>query len=336
IKEERLTISVGSSRLGGKIIELKQISKAFDQKIILKDFNYFIMKNDRIGIIGPNGSGKSTLLNIISGSLLPDRGLVDKGETVRIGLYSQEIQQPDGDLRVIEYIRETAEYLLDAQGNQISAAQMLENFLFSPSLQWTEIKKLSGGEQRRLALLKVLMDSPNILLLDEPTNDLDIETLAVLEDYLENFKGAVLSVSHDRYFLDRIAEKIFSFEGNGKVGQYFGNYSDYREMIDQDALEVQKKSEEGKPDPNQKKRRDKPLKLSFNEQKELENVLPAIAELEEKISAIDKKIDEAFSDHIQLQQLLLEKNSLEQQLQDRMDRWIYLSEMSDNIEKSNQ
>jgi ATP-binding cassette subfamily F protein uup len=223
LPEEKLEISVGGSRLGRKIIELYGISKSFGERKLIKDFSYILLRDDRVGIIGPNGIGKSTLVNIISGKLEPDTGTVDTGETVKIGVFSQETYHIDDNLRVIEYIREGAEYLTTAQGEKITASQMLEKFLFPPHEQWTLIGKLSGGEKRRLYLLRVLMESPNILLLDEPTNDLDIETLTILEDYLEEFPGAVITVSHDRYFLDRVVNKIFSFEENGEIVQHTGD-----------------------------------------------------------------------------------------------------------------
>jgi len=229
--DEKLQISVASSRLGKKIITLENINKSFNHLKIIDDFSYSVLRNDRVGIVGPNGCGKSTLLNIICGRVGPDSGTVEVGKTVKIGLYSQEMQHLDGSLRVIEHIKETAEYLSTAEGYQISAAQMLERFLFPAALQWSLIEKLSGGEKRRLNLLKVLMEAPNILLLDEPTNDLDIETLAVLEDYLEDFNGAVIAVSHDRYFLDRMAEKIFAFAGDANIVQYPGNYTDFKARV---------------------------------------------------------------------------------------------------------
>jgi ATP-binding cassette subfamily F protein uup len=238
-RDEKLEISVGSSRLGKKVIELLDISKAFGGEKLIEGFSYIVLRNDRVGIIGPNGSGKSTLINIISGRLFPDSGSVDVGETVKIGVYSQETLHMDENMKAIEYIKEGSEFLTTSEGYRISASQMLERFLFPSVLQWSPISKLSGGEKRRLYLLRVLMEAPNVLLLDEPTNDLDIETLTILEDYLEEFQGAVIAVSHDRYFLDRIADKIFVFDGSGQIAKYTGNYSDYKE-----SKEIEKEEEE--------------------------------------------------------------------------------------------
>lgn len=335
--DKKLQISVASSRLGKKIIELSQISKSFGNIKVIDNFSFVLPRNDRIGIIGPNGTGKSTLLNIIFGTIKPDRGQVEIGETVKIGLYSQELQHIDGSLRVIEYIKERAEYLSTAEGQKISASQMLERFLFSPGLQWTLIENLSGGEKRRLILLRVLMEAPNVLLLDEPTNDLDVETLTVLEDYLEDFAGAVIAVSHDRYFLDRLAEKIFSFEGNGNIVQYPGNYSDYKEKSSH-SLTFNKTiapyndkncPKEGITQPE--KRKEKPLKFSFNEQKEYEEIDGLIAEIETQLKQATAKIEQAFDDYILLQELIKIKEELELQLQEKMDRWVYLNELAERI-----
>ncbi|MTI82674.1 MAG: ABC-F family ATP-binding cassette domain-containing protein [Firmicutes bacterium] len=340
---EKLDISVASSRLGKKIIELHQISKAFDNGRVIDNFSFILPRDDRVGIVGPNGIGKSTLLNIMYGKIQPDSGKVEVGETVKIGLYSQEIQHMDGSLRVIEYVKETAEFLNTAEGHRISASQMLERFLFSPALQWSPIEKLSGGEKRRLNLLKVLMEAPNVLLLDEPTNDLDIETLTVLEDYLEEFKGAVIAVSHDRYFLDRMAEKILSFEGSGHIVQYMGNYSSFKEKSSSQRQNEVKKdvnknpSVQGKTEsktnsktaPGRKK--EKPLKFTYKEQKEFEDIDHVIVEIEDQIKSIKAKIDEALDDYVLLQQLCTEKEDLEKQLSEKMERWVYLNELAEKI-----
>ena len=339
VMDEKLQVSVASSRLGKKTIELEHVSKSFDGNKVVDDFNYILLRNDRVGIVGPNGSGKSTLLNIMCGRLKPDSGKVEEGETVKVGLYSQETQHIDGSSRVIEYIKETAEYLTTAEGYKISAAQMLERFLFPPVLQWTVIANLSGGEKRRLSLLKVLMEAPNILLLDEPTNDLDIETLTILEDYFEDFKGAVIAVSHDRYFLDRIAEKIFAFEGKGKIAHYPGNYSDYREKNSGESQDntvseqVRAAAIKNLDKPVTEKKKEKALKFSFNEQKEYTEIDDKIAEIEDKIQQLDNKISYAYADYILLQQLLTEKEEMEQQLKEKMDRWVYLNELAEKIAK---
>jgi len=233
----KLEISVAGSRLGKKIIELEHVSKAYDGITLIDDFSLILTREDRIGIVGPNGCGKTTLLNLMAGKVAPDKGTVEIGETVKVGFYSQDMPIIDEKQRVIEYIREDAEQITTAEGETISAAQMLERFLFTPDLQWSLVQKLSGGEKRRLNLLKVLVGGPNVLLLDEPTNDLDVETLSILEDYLDHFKGAVIAVSHDRYFLDRLAERIYAFEGSGAIVQYPGNYSQYKERKERELRE---------------------------------------------------------------------------------------------------
>lgn len=331
--DEGLEISVGSSRLGKKVIELENVSKSFGDKKVIDDFSYIVLRNDRVGIVGPNGSGKSTLINIIAGNLKPDNGTVDIGETVKIGLYSQENYHMDDSLRVIEYIKEAAEYIENSEGYKVTASQMLERFLFPSSLQWTPIAKLSGGEKRRLYLLRVLMEAPNVLLLDEPTNDLDIQTLAILEDYIEDFQGAVISVSHDRYFLDRTSEKIFLFEGQGKIKQYTGNYTEFtinHKPVDKIKENVNKISE-----PVDKKK-EKPLKFSFKEQKEYEEIDGIIQELESKIEETEANIEEAATDYTLLQELLALKGELESELEEKMERWVYLNELSEKIEEAKQ
>lgn len=331
LPDEKLEISVGNRRLGKKIIELDHISKSFDDKVIIDDFDYIVLRNDRIGILGSNGSGKSTLINIMSGKLKPDTGNVEIGDTVKIGLYSQETVHIDDNLRVIDYIKEGSDSITTSEGIKISASQMLEKFLFSPAVQWTPIGKLSGGEKRRLHLLRVLMEAPNVLLLDEPTNDLDIETLTILEDYLEDFAGAVVIVSHDRYFLDKLVDKVFVFEGEGKIVQYTGNYWYYKHNIlnkkQEVNKEVDKNSKKEKP-----KRENKPLKLTFKEQREYEEIDDIIAELEDKIQEIDVKMAEASTDYMALQELLEEKEQLKIQLDEKMQRWVYLYELVEKIE----
>ncbi|MHB1127684.1 MAG: ABC-F family ATP-binding cassette domain-containing protein [Bacillota bacterium] len=340
--DEKLQISVASSRLGKKTIELEHVSKSFDAAKVIDDFSLALSRNDRVGVVGPNGSGKTTLLNMISGRLQPDSGTVEVGETVKIGLYSQELQHIDGSLRVLEYIREGAEYLSTAEGYKLSASQMLERFLFPSALQWALIDNLSGGEKRRINLLRVLMEAPNILLLDEPTNDLDIETLTVLEDYLEEFNGAVIAVSHDRYFLDRMAQRIFSFEANGKIVQYSGNYTDFKEKSSihrQDSSDKEGDKAKGMAGQNAnlkvkaegEKQRTKPLKFSYHEQKEYTEIENVVAAIEDNIKMIETKINGAAADYMLLQQLVNEKNALEEQLREKMDRWVYLSELAEKI-----
>jgi ATP-binding cassette subfamily F protein uup len=292
-----------------------------------------VLRDDRIGILGPNGSGKSTLMNIISGRLKSDKGTVDIGETVKIGVFAQENTHMNSDTRAIEYIKEGGEFIETADGEKISASQMMERFLFPKELQWTPIGKLSGGEKRRLHLLRVLMEAPNVLLLDEPTNDLDIDTLTVLEDYIEEFPGAVIVVSHDRYLLDKVVEKLFVFEGNGKIVGYTGNYEYFREVS-----KAEKKNKELEQKPEKKERQKeskKTLKFSFNEQREWNEIDDIIANLENQIVDIDKKIEAASSDYTRLEELLEEKESLEHKLEENMDRWIYLSELAEKIEEQN-
>ncbi|MHB1419080.1 MAG: ABC-F family ATP-binding cassette domain-containing protein [Bacillota bacterium] len=342
---EKFQISVASSRLGKKTIELKHIDKSFDEAMVINDFSLSLSRNDRVGIVGPNGSGKTTLINIICGKSTPDRGTVEVGETVRIGVYSQEMPHIDESLRVLEYIREGAEYLSTADGSNISASQMLERFLFPQSLQWAMIENLSGGERRRINLLKVLMEAPNILLLDEPTNDLDIETLTVLEDYLEDFNGAVIAVSHDRYFLDRMVGRILSIEGNGNIVEYTGNYTDFQEKISErhsSYIATDNAKMPVAPNANMvikaevDKRKAKPLKFTYAEQKEYAEIEDVVAAIEGDINRIETKINAAAADYILLQQLVIEKEALEAQLREKMDRWVYLNEIAEKISRGSQ
>ncbi|KNY27539.1 ABC-F family ATP-binding cassette domain-containing protein [Pseudobacteroides cellulosolvens] len=333
VSSDSVEIMVGSSRLGRKIIEMENICKGYSGINLINCFSYILRRDDRIGIIGPNGMGKTTLVKIIANRLEPDSGNIDYGETVKIGFFSQENEEMDHSLRVIDYIRQTAEYVTTKEG-KISASQMLETFLFPPSVQWTPISKLSGGEKRRLYLLNILMSEPNILILDEPTNDLDIQTLTILESYLDEFPGAVITVSHDRYFLDRIVNSIFAFEGNGLVKQYSGNYSDYQSCRKE--FEAQTKSsshdtEKSKEKNSNETTKDKPLKLTFKEQKEFEEIDEKIASLEEALKNITVKIDEASSNFELLPSLLSEKEALEKQLEEKIERWAYLNELVERI-----
>lgn len=318
------------TRLGKKTIELHHISKAYGEKKLIENFTYIILRDDRLGIIGPNGCGKSTLMKIITGNLSPDSGEVVTGETVKIGYFAQENEDMEEDIRVIDYIRNTADYI-QTSGGKITASQMLERFLFSPSMQYTPLSKLSGGEKRRLYLLKVLMEAPNVLVLDEPTNDLDIATLRVLEDYLDSFQGIVLTVSHDRYFLDRIADRIFAFEGGGAVKQYEGGYTDY--------LRARKPTEELKPKEKKEKRswkqKDTRLKFSYKEQKEYETIDEDIERLEEKIASVEQQMEENASQYTKLAGLTEEKTELEKQLNEKMERWVYLNDLAEKIEAQN-
>ncbi|MBU5270405.1 ABC-F family ATP-binding cassette domain-containing protein [Clostridium cochlearium] len=344
LDDNKVDISTSFTRLGKKVIELKDISKSFGDKTLIKDFNYIVLPKDRIGIVGPNGAGKSTLIKILNGDLTPDKGTIEIGETVKIGYFSQECRSIDDDLRVIEYIRETAEFITTSDGSKISASQMLERFLFDSEMQWSLIRKLSGGEKRRLYLLKVLMDAPNVLLLDEPTNDLDTETLTILEDYLENFNGSVISVSHDRYFLDKIADKIFVFEGNGVIQKHTGNYSEVMEVTGDGYCKSTKSSKEEVNEVNDNKNftetknnkskpKNKSLKFSYKEKLEYEQIDEIIEDLEEKIIKLDEEISENTSDFQKLQELLKKKQDLEKLLEEKMNRWTYLNELAEKIEE---
>ena len=331
--KEKDSLEIGSvaSRMGRKTIIAENISKSFDGVKYIDDFSYVILKHDRIGIIGPNGCGKSTLVNMLTGNLEPDSGKVECGETIKIGLFSQHNETMDPAQRVIDYIRDTAEYVLTTEG-RISASQMLEKFLFNPSMQYSPIGKLSGGEKRRLYLLKVLIEAPNILFLDEPTNDLDIETLAILEDFLDVFNGAVVAVSHDRYFLDKTVDRIFAFEGNGKITQYEGGYSDYLRQYEQ------RHTEEVQPKPvSQKVERTsspKPLKMSYQEQKDYETINDRIENLENAIAETEDEMSKITSDYVKLQELSEKKSALEAELEEAYDRWVYLSELAEKIAES--
>lgn len=341
-RDEKIEISSASTRLGRTTVELEHICMSYQDKVLIQDFSYIFLKNDRIGFVGPNGSGKTTLMKIIAGRIEPVSGRVIHGQTVKIGYYSQEIENsPQSGIaymnpksRVIDYIRDTAEYVKTRDG-QISASQMLEKFLFTGEDQYGLIEKLSGGEKRRLNLLRVLMEAPNVLILDEPTNDLDITTLTILEDYLDNFEGIVIIVSHDRYFLDRTVRRIFAFEGNGKIRQYEGGYTDYsikcREQNDV-GEEIKTEKENIKTKEKYKPQREKKLKFSYQEQKEYETIEETVAALEEKISQIEKDMERYATDFIELNKLSQEKEMTENQLQEKMDRWMYLEELNEKIQ----
>ncbi len=330
----RLEMEVGSSRLGRKIIELSHISHGYGSTELIRDFSYNLLRNDRVGFIGPNGSGKSTLLNLISGRLVPDKGSVEVGQTVKIGYFSQESREMDENLRVIEYIREEANFITAIDGENISASQMLERFLFPPQVQWMPIAKLSGGERRRLFLLRILMGAPNVLLLDEPTNDLDVQTLTILEDYLDDFPGAVIVVSHDRYFLDRVVDKVFAFEGNGVIQQYAGGYTDYEEKRSESdsVTKMREKTTVGKKMPTPEVA-GPPRKFSFNEQREYDGIDEAIAGVERELQEVSLRINSAGSDFELLQQLTDTQKILECKLEELLDRWTYLNELAEVIQK---
>lgn len=333
LNNSKLDISIQSTRIGKKVINLDHINKSFGQKVLIKNFTYNILNDDRIGIIGANGSGKSTLMNILTGKLLPDSGSISTGETVKIGYYSQGVPDMDMNERVIEYIQDTSESVTNNHGERVSASSILEKFLFEPSVQWTPLGKLSGGERRRIYLLKILMKYPNVLLLDEPTNDLDIETLTILEDYINNFQGAVITVSHDRYFLDKTVDKIFAFEGNGKITQYTGNYFYFNKLQKEKAKEkplIKKNTEKN----NYKSNKEKPLKFTYKEKLEFDKIDEVIENLEKALSENETKMEEASSDYTLIEKLLKEKASLEKELEEKMDRWTYLNELNEKIQEN--
>lgn len=328
--EEKQQIELESvyTRLGNKTIEVNNISKAYGEKHIINDFSYIFTKGINVGIVGNNGCGKTTFLDIISGSHEPDGGYVEIGDTVKIGYFTQEIKNMNPEERVIDYVRDIAEFLPTKTG-KISASKMLERFLFTSDMQYTRIEKLSGGEKRRLYLLSILMKAPNILILDEPTNDLDISTLTVLEDYIDGFDGIVITVSHDRYFLDRVVDRILAFDGHGNINQYEGGYTDYRNKISA-TLEPVNESKEVKV--KTEKSQERKRKLSYNEKREYETIDEEIAELESKIEDIEKGIAEKSSDYSELNRLMEEKAELESELEKKMDRWVYLNELVEEIE----
>ena len=335
-----------ASRLGRTTVEVKDLCKAYGDKVLIKDFTYIFLKNDRVGIIGPNGSGKSTLMKMLAGWVEPDSGTIQIGQTVKMGYFSQENEAMDESLKVIDYIKNVAEYVKTKDGS-ISASQMLERFLFPSGMQYTIIGRLSGGERRRLYLLRILMEAPNVILLDEPTNDLDIQTLTILEDYLDTFPGIVIAVSHDRYFLDRVVNRIFAFEGQGKVSQYEGGFTDYQ--IAWSARHPRETGEQkggrgGDSDGSgsglsvnrnnwkQSAGGEKKRKLSFKEQREWETIEADIADLEQSIGDLEREIGKSATNYTRLNELMEEKSAREAQLEEKMERWMYLNELVEQIE----
>ncbi len=335
-----LDISVASTRLGRKIIEMKDLTKSMDGRILIKDLTYIAVPQDRVGIVGPNGSGKSTLLNLIAGKLQPDSGEVQLGATVKLGYFTQEHQDMDDSMRAIEYVKEEAEVIRTADGSVITAGQMLERFLFPPAMQWTPISKLSGGEKRRLYLLRVLMGAPNVLLLDEPTNDLDIGTLSVLEDYLDEFPGVVFTVSHDRYFLDRTIDKLIAFE-NGQIRLHVGDYSEYEEWLaknvpaqssaDKEMNSKQSTVQEPAASPAAAPPAREKVKFTFKEQREYETIDEMIGQAEQHLVDITAQMEAAFADSGRLQELVEQQRQGEAELERLMERWTYLNELAERI-----
>lgn len=334
--EDKLEISVGSSRLGKKIIEIENLSKSFDGRTFIDNLDYTLARTDRIGIVGRNGLGKSTLIRLLNGELKPDSGTISIGETVKIGCFNQDTSKMHPEMRAIDYIKEESDYITTADGHKITASQMCEKFLFNGTLQYTHIKNLSGGEKRRLQLLRVLMMAPNVLLLDEPTNDLDIDTLSRLEDYLDDFNGVLICVSHDRYFLDRVCNKIFAYEGRGKINIYTGNYSDYLDYREQENIEFEEfedKVKEEKPKAPKKekpKAKNKP-KFSYNEQREFDTIDEDIEKLEDKIASLEEDTSKYATDFTKLQEIMDEKTKLENELQVKYERWEYLNNLAEEI-----
>lgn len=335
VRDAEVEMDSVETRMGKKTIELHHISKSYGQKKLIDDFEYIVLKNQRLGIIGSNGCGKSTLMKIITGKEEPDQGTVEIGDTVKIGYFAQEVTEMDENQRVIDYIKDVAEYVPTKDG-RITASQMLERFLFTPAMQYTPIGKLSGGERRRLYLLKVLMDAPNVLILDEPTNDLDIPTLTILEDYLDSFLGIVITVSHDRYFLDNIADRIFAFEAGGKLVQYEGGYTDYLEAKERKNGTVVRESEESakkKADrKNWKKDAPEKLKFTYKEQKEYETIDDEIASLEQKIEELDEQMMQYATNSAKLSEITEQKEAAEAALEEKMERWVYLNDLAERIE----
>ena len=328
--EQQLEISSVGSRLGKTIIECEHIGLDYSGKTYINDFNYVLLRNDRIGIVGPNGSGKSSLMDIIAGRLAPTRGTVKVGQTVKIGYFAQHSEFKDADCRVLEYIKNASDYIETADGTRITAAQMLERFLFPPELQWVPVSKLSGGEKRRLYLLSVLMSAPNVLILDEPTNDLDIPTLSVLEDYLDTFNGAVIAVSHDRYFLDRFAGKIFAFMGGGEVRQFIGDYSRYEQArTEAQNLARQQERAQSTVKPQQREEKQRAPKMTYKEKLEYEQIEPVIAQAEAELKMTEMEINACGTDFVKLTELTAKQQELTQRISDLTDRWAYLEELAE-------
>ena len=328
--EQQLEISSVGSRLGKTIIECEHIGLDYGGKTYIDDFNYVLLRNDRIGIVGPNGSGKSSLMDIIAGRLAPTRGTVKVGQTVKIGYFAQHSEFKDADCRVLEYIKNVSDYIETADGTRITAAQLLERFLFPPELQWVPVSKLSGGEKRRLYLLSVLMSAPNVLILDEPTNDLDIPTLSVLEDYLDTFNGAVIAVSHDRYFLDRFAGKIFAFMGGGEVRQFIGDYSRYEQArAEAQNLARQQERTQSNAKPQQREEKQRAPKMTYKEKLEYEQIEQVIAQAEAELKMTEMEINACGTDFVKLTELTAKQQELTQRISDLTDRWAYLEELAE-------
>lgn len=343
VQDQTVELDSVETRMGKKTIELHHVSKSYGDKKLVEDFSYILLKNQRLGIIGPNGCGKSTLMKLMAGLVEPDAGTIETGETIKIGYFAQEEQEMDDNQRVIDYVKDIAEYITTKDG-KISASQMLERFLFTPDMQYAPIGKLSGGEKRRLYLLGVLSSEINLLLLDEPGNNLDIPTLTILEDYLNSFSGIVVTVSHDRYFLDNVVDRIFEFDGNGHLQQYEGGYTDYleakvRREITETSMNAKttasvEKTLESKKESAETWKQNRPVKLkfTFKEQREYETIDDDIAALEEKIEKLDQDIMANATNSGKLNELTKEKEQAEAELEEKMDRWVYLNDLAEKIE----
>lgn len=347
-QDGQVEIGSVSTRMGRTTVELEHISKSYGERVLIRDFSYIFLKADRIGFIGPNGSGKTTLMKMIDGRVVPDAGTITIGQTIKIGYYTQEIENSkdagiaymDPEEKVIDYIRNTAEYVRTTEG-LVSATMMLERFLFPSSQQYSPIGKLSGGEKRRLNLLRVLMEAPNVLILDEPTNDLDIKTLTILEDYLDSYDGIVIAVSHDRYFLDRVVRRIFAFEGDGEIRQYEGGYTDYRNRLEEEGRQMPGMSQSAAaetgtqtstaPDSKATWTSGKKLKFSYKEQREYETIEDDIAALEQKVEDLDNEMAANATNAAKLRELMEEKEQTEAALEEKMERWEYLEELAAKI-----
>lgn len=347
-QDGQVEIGSVSTRMGRTTVELEHISKSYGERVLIRDFSYIFLKADRIGFIGPNGSGKTTLMKMIDGRVVPDAGTITIGQTIKIGYYTQEIENSkdagiaymDPEEKVIDYIRNTAEYVRTTEG-LVSATMMLERFLFPSSQQYSPIGKLSGGEKRRLNLLRVLMEAPNVLILDEPTNDLDIKTLTILEDYLDSYDGIVIAVSHDRYFLDRVVRRIFAFEGDGEIRQYEGGYTDYRNRLEEEGRQMPGMSQSATaengtqtntaPDSKATWTSGKKLKFSYKEQREYETIEDDIAALEQKVEDLDNEMAANATNAAKLRELMEEKEQTEATLEEKMERWEYLEELAAKI-----
>ncbi len=334
VQEAAVEMDSVETRMGKKTIELHHVSKRYGDKVLVEDFDYIVLRGQRLGIIGPNGCGKSTLIKMMAGMMQPDSGNIEIGDTIRIGYLAQEEPDMDTDRRVIDYIRDIAEYVTTKDG-KISASQLLERFLFTPDMQYTPVSKLSGGEKRRLYLLSVLISGANVLILDEPSNNVDIPTLTILEDYLNSFVGIVITVSHDRYFLDNVVDRIFEFEGNGKLAQYEGGYTDYLEAKKRrTAAAAAPKSAAPEKSGTKSWKQNRPVKLkfTFKEQREFETIDEEIAALEEKIADLDSEMMANATNSMKLSELTAEKEQAEQELEEKMERWVYLNDLAEKIE----